>query len=109
MTSPSWEVPTREAALVQSSPSMLSYVSAMTIPAGVALASVATVAPQMVASGGNSWNHMLGSVQGCIYQGVAVGALWGCSVAFPPKCSRGCVCRAGLNSDNSACRGWRAM
>ena len=38
----------------------------MTMPVGVVPASVVTMAPWMVASSGNSWNHMPGSTRGRI-------------------------------------------
>ena len=79
MASPSWEVPTPEGTQVWYSPGALSYASAMTIPAGVAPISVATMAPHMVANGSTSWNHMP-SVVWC-------GVLW-CGVIW---C--GVVCR----------------
>ena len=64
----------------------------MTMPAGVAGASVAKMAPRMGAGGTGSWNHMPGSAQGRMYWGTAVGALWGHCVAskmFPQVCPQG--------------------
>ena len=107
--SPSWEVPTLEAPTVLYRPAACSYARAIAIHAGVVVASVATMAPLIVASGGNSCNHTPGSVHGCRYMGVAIGVWWGYNVAWTPKCFRRCVLRAGSSSDGTAYGTWWAM
>ena len=99
---PSCEVPTPEATLVLDCPGACSHMSAITIPAGVAPTSVATMAPRIIASGGKSWNHMPRSVCGCRYRGAAIGPRWGYSVVLPLNSSRKWVCKAGPNFDCGA-------
>ena len=58
---------------------------AIAMPAGVVPASVATMAPRIVASAGRSWNHNPGFFRGYRYMGATTGARWGLSVVCPPE------------------------